>query len=78
MSEHICRNCRWWDEDALAMYMDEFPKKYSEWRGCTLAHSSNGRPIHKNSLAVALDGEACHGGLATAPNFGCVQWEGKE
>lgn len=69
MSEHICRNCRWWAGDTI-----HAPK---DWAGCELADSDNGRK-HKHSLAKAMDAEMYHAVLQTAPDFGCVQWEGKE
>lgn len=70
MSEHICRNCRWW---AGSTTIDLNP----DWAGCDRADSWNEKR-YPYTKAVASDAELYHAVLHTAPDFGCVQWEGKE
>lgn len=58
-AEKRCRTCRWWEQGLCALAEYSFPK---------------GR-IHPKSLARAMDAEGYQADLATAPEFGCVQWE---
>lgn len=72
MSEHICRNCRWWDAAPTRLDLPQF------WGECELGVSNDGERYHNESKAFALDGERYGANLATAPDFGCVQWDGRE
>jgi hypothetical protein len=63
-----CRTCRWWDDRNTDR---------PGWGHCGLTASENGRPAHETK-AVALDFESYGASLETAPDFGCVQWKGKE
>jgi hypothetical protein len=61
------------DEDSR--YLGEAP---DGWKFCVLtAHSAplGGAPNCEGRLAVALETDMSLGVLATAPEFGCVQWQ---
>jgi hypothetical protein len=45
------------------------------WKHCALAESAADKPYY-DTMAYAVDYECYGGDLLTAPNFGCVQWEG--
>jgi hypothetical protein len=45
---------------------------------CQLAEQEGGSPVHNGRMCVTMDGSDYRGDLYVQPNFGCVQWEGKE
>lgn len=76
-----CKTCKWSSEheewwklsdsepDPLAL---EYPLR------CELADQAGGEPTHRGRLCVTLDGSNYRGELYVKPDFGCVQWEGRE
>jgi len=66
---NTCSTCRWWS--SVSPHVDP------SWGECLGAHSSNlrrtnGEPF--KMLAMGYD----EWNLATKPDFGCNQWEGKD
>ncbi len=72
----LCRDCKWWNHDELWPLSADEEKR--SWGKCELADNDYGEPMHKNSKAVAVDGENYEARLTTAPDFGCVQFEARE
>jgi hypothetical protein len=72
-----CKECRWWEHTGGAA-----------WGACLLTYSSLAEPMYLHTLALAYpeneDGDTClsddapKAGLATAPTFGCVQFEARK
>lgn len=77
MSEHICRNCRWWEGSGVAKAPPILDGH--EWGECLLAES---RDINCSDDVLKSprheEKHCCWNGLTTRDDFGCVQWEGKE
>ena len=64
-----CKDCKWW----------ELLQEKDGWGECLMALTKNGAAEQEDTLAVAyapLD-DVRWGVLATAPDFGCVQFENK-
>jgi hypothetical protein len=82
----ICKDCKWWESfeawwEEYGQYRYDSPddiryewgvRRYGE---CKLAESDGQNPDHEQTKAFATDGEHYQGGLQTAPDFGCNQWE---
>jgi hypothetical protein len=72
-----CETCTWWGK--LPGYDENFPWEHapSNWRACLRLHRDHwiDDPI-PDSKAI-IEGYEWYG-VATAPDFGCVQWEAKE
>jgi len=59
-----CGNCKYFEPDTLD----------SSWGKCIRTESERGKPVHKDSLAVACDVEEFHAILAVHENFCCVMF----
>jgi hypothetical protein len=65
--EPRCESCAWWRRPMIP--------DGSEPRGsCARLHDSSG--LTHGSKAVAVDDHGMFASLLTAPDFGCIQWEG--
>jgi len=70
-SQARCKNCRWWEQ----------PETPGTWGACLLTFIRYGTEDQPKSLALAYaydDGNAQaieRTELATAPDFGCIQFE---
>ena len=58
-----CATCKHWEQSS---------------GHCLLATTDSGRPLCKDSLAVAEDAESYMAWLVTKADFGCVQYEAAE
>lgn len=78
----LCRDCRHWrpyaDEDTVPWPTEGlYPQPPRGWGFCHLAEMRDARPMVESTLAFGYDGEKYVGGLQTAPEFGCVQFEAR-
>lgn len=80
MIEQRCRTCTWWGESYD--HDDAMAAGVAGWRECELvaAGDSSGAMSRNRAAFAYVDCEDAFAGasLYTAPNFGCVQWQGKE
>lgn len=65
-----CETCRWWGND------DHDPNLVR--RVCMLTVRDDSQAEHPDSKALTLPSMEHYTALSTAPDFGCVQWEGRE
>lgn len=63
-----CRTCKWWEQ------WGETERKW-EWGSCGIAETDSLKPLHKQTMAAAMDNEGHRAILQTRGDFGCVQWE---
>lgn len=71
----LCKDCKWWEKlprEAWGSFDDG-------WKLCALGEAHNCNPEHPLTLALGHgwgDGTGW-ATIATAPDFGCVQFEAK-
>ena len=69
-----CKTCKHWSR--YSQSLDTFGRPAQGF--CTLATNVDGRPDHRDSLAVAHDNYRDYAYLNTTETFGCVQWQEKD
>ena len=69
----LCKDCKWWVESYSV------PIGLGEWKTCQLTQNEGMEEFtHPDSLALSMGtGFSSTGALATAPDFGCNQFEAK-
>lgn len=68
-----CRQCAHWCND-YNKHGAWFDDKRARFGVCGLGKSTEGNPEIEGSLAFAADSETRAAEMATAPEFGCVQF----
>jgi hypothetical protein len=68
-----CKDCQWWDSPLTVYFSSE--KTVTGWGECKLTEVEY-TVKHPETLAL-IQARGDSGALATAPTFGCVQFEAK-
>ncbi len=68
-----CNTCQWWVHETDHGYLTNDDP--NDWGTCGLTELWNGAdPVHRRSLALAVDAESYAAILWTREDFSCIQW----
>lgn len=77
--EHACKTCAFW-VDKIGLYGETWLSNHSMgdgWKLCAYSANEGSISPREGQLALAIECEDVLAVLATAPEYGCNQWNPK-